>query len=239
MSAPSNRTVSGVSPFTVACVPTGMKAGVATMPCGVLISPQRAAPSVASRQKEKPTGIATGAPLAPASSRRRADIRTKPASLLRLFEIFQVGRRLVFPDRHEVAIETDEIIVLANAHMRVVLGANRFAPPDRLLRLHAPIVLHDRPRSRESMVDRGNLVVQQVRICLIEINLLLDDGLIVLVQRQAGAVEAARALHAACLYLENIVTAVAVCIDPFADRMAAEGGLQFLRPVTPVGINSP
>src|SRR5499433_2955541 len=51
MSAPAARTVSGASPFTVACVPTGMKAGVATAPCAVAISPQRAAPSVAIRRK--------------------------------------------------------------------------------------------------------------------------------------------------------------------------------------------
>src|SRR5262245_4157851 len=51
MSAPAARTVSGASPFTVACVPTGIKAGVATGPCAVAISPQRAAPSVAIRRK--------------------------------------------------------------------------------------------------------------------------------------------------------------------------------------------
>src|SRR5690348_7507078 len=53
MSAPVARTVPGASAFTVACVPTGMKAGVATAPCGVMISPQRAAPSVAIRRKER------------------------------------------------------------------------------------------------------------------------------------------------------------------------------------------
>src|SRR5262249_55729118 len=51
MSAPAARTVSGASPFTVACVPTGMKAGVATAPCAVAISPQRAAPSGVIRRK--------------------------------------------------------------------------------------------------------------------------------------------------------------------------------------------
>ena len=53
MSAPERRTSSKVTPFTVACVPTGMKAGVAIVPRGVDISPRRAAPSVASRWKEK------------------------------------------------------------------------------------------------------------------------------------------------------------------------------------------
>ena len=43
----------GCTPLTLACVPTGMKAGVRTRPCGVAISPLRAAPSVAMRRKEK------------------------------------------------------------------------------------------------------------------------------------------------------------------------------------------
>ena len=47
------RTSSVVSPLTVACVPTGMKAGVATVPCGVVISPRRAAPSMASRRRKR------------------------------------------------------------------------------------------------------------------------------------------------------------------------------------------
>ena len=47
------------APFTVACVPTGMKAGVRTTPCGVAISPRRAAPSVAIRRKEKGSDMAT------------------------------------------------------------------------------------------------------------------------------------------------------------------------------------
>src|SRR5262245_11221456 len=57
ISVPVSRTVSGASPFTVPCVPTGMKAGVSTRPCGVRISPWRAAPSVLSNRKEKGSDI--------------------------------------------------------------------------------------------------------------------------------------------------------------------------------------
>src|SRR5215510_14310080 len=66
MSAPVARTVPGASAFTVAWVPTGMKAGVATGPCGVMISPQRAAQSVAIRRKERPVigSHATGSGIA-------------------------------------------------------------------------------------------------------------------------------------------------------------------------------
>ena len=53
MSAPVARTVSGSSPLTVACVPTGMNAGVRTGPCGVANSPQRAAPSVAMQSERE------------------------------------------------------------------------------------------------------------------------------------------------------------------------------------------
>ena len=44
-------------PFTVASVPTGMKTGVSTSPCGVVMTPVRAGPAVAEVWKEKDTGI--------------------------------------------------------------------------------------------------------------------------------------------------------------------------------------
>src|SRR3972149_4971094 len=40
--APTARSSSGVRPFTLACVPTGRKAGVSTVPWGVLRRPTRA-----------------------------------------------------------------------------------------------------------------------------------------------------------------------------------------------------
>src|SRR6188768_2853285 len=44
--------------FTLPCVPTGMKAGVSTVPCGVVSVPRRAAPSAARRLNSKgDTGI--------------------------------------------------------------------------------------------------------------------------------------------------------------------------------------
>ncbi len=46
ISAPSDRTSSGVSPVTEPRVPTGMKAGVSTRPCGVVKAPRRALVSV-------------------------------------------------------------------------------------------------------------------------------------------------------------------------------------------------
>jgi hypothetical protein len=57
MSAPVARTLSGIIAFTVAAVPTGMKAGVRISPRGVLIAPVRARPSVAETVKWKPVAI--------------------------------------------------------------------------------------------------------------------------------------------------------------------------------------
>ena len=45
ISAPSECSSSGSTDFTVAFVPTGMKAGVRTSPCAVRSTPARAAPS--------------------------------------------------------------------------------------------------------------------------------------------------------------------------------------------------
>src|SRR5215813_25566 len=57
MSAPLASTASGARPFTVAWVPIGKNVGVATEPCGVAISPRRAAPSVASKRNENASGM--------------------------------------------------------------------------------------------------------------------------------------------------------------------------------------
>ena len=53
ISAPVAATSSGNMALTVAPVPTGMKAGVRTIPRGVAIAPVRAAPSRALTAKEK------------------------------------------------------------------------------------------------------------------------------------------------------------------------------------------
>src|SRR2546423_89916 len=51
MLAPSVRSSSGSTAFTLPCVPTGMNAGVGTSPCAVCTTPARAAPSVATSVK--------------------------------------------------------------------------------------------------------------------------------------------------------------------------------------------
>ena len=51
--------------MTVALVPTGMKHGVSTTPCGVVRSPARAAPSRASTVNAKPSAIIAAGVAAP------------------------------------------------------------------------------------------------------------------------------------------------------------------------------
>ena len=54
MPAPVSATRPISTPLTVAAVATGMNSGVFTLPCGVVSTPARAAPSVASSVNEKP-----------------------------------------------------------------------------------------------------------------------------------------------------------------------------------------
>ena len=58
--APASRTRSGVRPLTVAWVPTGMKAGVSTVPCGVCRRPARAEDAASRASSSKWTGAGYG-----------------------------------------------------------------------------------------------------------------------------------------------------------------------------------
>ena len=69
MSAPVAATSSGNMAFTVAPVPTGMKAGVRMTPRGVAMAPVRASPSRALRVKEKRSVIS----LSPLPSSHRGE----------------------------------------------------------------------------------------------------------------------------------------------------------------------
>ena len=79
------------------------------------------------------------------------------------------------------------------------------------------------------MVDGGDVVVQQVLVGLVEIDALVDDGLVVLVGGRALVVEGARALDVAALDLQRIEAAIGVGIEPFADGVARESRLRAVR----------
>src|SRR5262249_25896610 len=68
---------------------------------------------------------------------------------------------------------------------------------------------------------------------------LLDHGLIVGVQRNAGRLEDARAAEAARLGFEHVVLSVALAVDPLADRIAGEARLDLPGPGAPVGVDVP
>ena len=91
--------------------------------------------------------------------------------------------------------------------------------------------------SRKRAVDHRHLVVQELGIVLVEVNALLDDRLTVGVGRHAGRIERTRALQVAGLDLEHIEAAVAILVDPSADRIAEEGRRDLLGPVAAVGID--
>src|SRR5262247_3528190 len=137
--------------------------------------------------------------------------------LPRLLEISQVRRRLVFLGGHQVAVRAEEIVLVPDRDVMVVLGTVVLVP-DRIV--VATIFLGDGPGAGQRIVDRRDLVQQQVAIGAIEDEALLDDRLVVLVQRYAARLERARSLHAAGFDLERVVAAIPIVIDPFSDRVA-------------------
>src|SRR5262249_58490423 len=62
-----------------------------------------------------------------------------------------------------------------------------------------------------------------------------DDGLVVLVQRNAAEIEGARTAEVAGLDFEHIELAVTILVDPFADGVAVEAGLDLLWPGAAIG----
>ena len=62
ISAPVWRSIAGVIALTVAAVPTGMKAGVSTVPWALCRRPRRAAPSLASSSKRNAGALTAAAP---------------------------------------------------------------------------------------------------------------------------------------------------------------------------------
>src|ERR1700722_20709985 len=73
------------------------------------------------------------------------------ASLLRLLEIFQIGRRLILPGRHQIAVRTQHIALAPDVDELLALGAN-ILDPDRPRIGVAAIGLIHGPRPRQSMI---------------------------------------------------------------------------------------
>src|ERR1700730_8629855 len=105
------------------------------------------------------------------------------SSLGRLLEIFEIGRRLILLGGHQDSVPVQEIVFLADDDQIVALGARRFAPVWARIRIGPKCLVHA-PRSRQGMVERGYLVMQNIRIALVEMEPLLEQRLVVEGQRQ-------------------------------------------------------
>ena len=132
-------------------------------------------------------------------------------------EVFEIGRGLAFLGRHQEAVRADHVVLLAEPDLLVAFLADIFGPE----RLRAAVVgpMH-RPRPGERVVDHRDVVVHEVTVGLVEVDALLDDGLVVLVERDARAVIGARAAAGRGSRPPARRTAVAVFVEPAADRIA-------------------
>ena len=105
------------------------------------------------------------------------------ASLL-LREIPRIRRRLILAGRHQQPLRAQVIGIIADLD-HGVLGRTGLLVPDRLRIGIAPVGAVLGPRPRQGMVERRDVVVEQILVGLVEIDALLDDGLIVGVERDA------------------------------------------------------
>src|SRR5260370_30769970 len=95
-------------------------------------------------------------------------------SVLWLIEVLQIRRCLVLPGRHQLAGAVEHIVLITNVDLKIVFGA------DRLDKDRVPLAMHGlehRPWASERVVISRDLVIQYVRIRLVQIQSLLDDGL--------------------------------------------------------------
>src|SRR5450631_3944751 len=109
----------------------------------------------------------------PASSRATAMATMRAWRILRSLEIFQVGRRLALSGGHQIAVGAQEIVLLADDQLVVALGAISLGPA-RTRILAAPKGLVHAPRPGQGMIEHGDLVMQNVRIGLIEMEPLFE-----------------------------------------------------------------
>src|SRR5215470_5878538 len=95
----------------------------------------------------------------------------------------QVRWSLALLGGHEEPVGAAHVGFIAELDVVVVLGADRF-DPDRIA--DAVVVLRNRPRPRQRVVDRGDLVAQNVGLVLVLVEALMDDGFAVRVKRNAA-----------------------------------------------------
>src|SRR5262245_42915005 len=170
--------------------------------------------------------------------------RARPASrgsrplFLWQVEVEQVGRLLALLRGHQPAIgRVHEIIFLADLDP-VVICRTRLRRPG-LVGADGLLVLEI--RARQSAVHHSDVVPENVWVTLLQIEALLDDGLAVASERQAGDVIGARLAQVTRLHFEHVVLTVAILVDPLADGVACKGRINgdLGREVAPVGVDAP
>src|SRR5579883_223407 len=129
-----------------------------------------------------------------------------PSQPLLLFEILQARWSLSFLHRHQGAVGTDEIHILADEDVRVAFDTAVLCP-DHVL--GAAIALEHRPRPREGIVERGDGIVQNLRIGWVEINALLHRTVIICSGLQTALIQDAWTAQKPRLHLECVVAAAA------------------------------
>jgi hypothetical protein len=139
-------------------------------------------------------------------------------------EIPQIRRRLVLFGRHEQTVTAQKVDFFADVDVNIVFRAHGFLPPDRLPGLGAAVIFGNRPRSRERVIERGDFIMQHVRVDLVEVDPLLDDRLIVFVQRDAGHLIRARTLQSPGFDHQRVIAAIAV-LAPCGITARADGVL--------------
>src|SRR5207302_6148811 len=149
-------------------------------------------------------GGATGHVIGGIFNSSRTKLRSvilEQALISSLFEVPQIWWRLVFFGRHQIAVRTEIVVFLAQANPNVGLGTDLLGPPGGPGVFVARVILGHRPGTRIGMIDQRDLIMQDVRVGLVEIDALLDDALIVLVSREQ-AVQRAGTLDETGLDLE-------------------------------------
>ena len=133
-------------------------------------------------------------------------------------EIFKVRRLLALAHGHEKALWADLVVLVSNLNVGAVFKAGEFVPLRRHCRGIAAVAARHRPGPRERMVGGRDLIMQDVRIGLVGIDLLLDDRLAILVEGNAAGPVAFAALGVAARQVE--------ALQVVGQRDVAESGLE-------------
>src|SRR6266849_3980014 len=157
------------------------------------------------------------------------------SSLSRLFEIPQIGRRLILAGRHQHSVAA-QIVVFASDHdLPVIFIADEFWPLGGLQIGIADISFVDGPRPRQGIVDYRDFVMKNIAVFLVDEDAFLEDRAVVAVQWNAGDVVDPVSLEAPRLHFEHIELAVAILVDPLPDRIALDRRIDLRGPVAAVG----